>query len=156
MRMNTLGRRSLGDQKQRGIKTFFVLMILTVVLRVGMATADLLTKGIALSIPASDDLAEQVAVAIAEELFLQQRDVIQPDSASTFDFPKLEVENREFTTHSTFVTLKKQNSETTSAWVVSFFVKDLNAFAGYAAVASPSGEIIDTGFDYLLQITARW
>ena len=156
MRMNTLGRRSLGGQKQRGIKTFFVLMILTVVLRVGIATADLLAKGIALSIPASDDLAEQVAVAIAEELFLQQRDVIQPDSASTFDFPKLEVENREFTTHSTFVTLKKQNSETTSAWVVSFFVKDLNAFAGYAAVESPSGEIIDTGFDYLLQITARW
>lgn len=139
-------------------KAFFVLMILSIVLYGNIATANVLTEDIMFSTPARDDLAEQSAVAIAKELFLQQTDVIQPSSsfASTFDFPKLEVEDRELTTHSTFVTLKKRNSETVSAWVVSFFVKDLNAFAGYITVESPSGEIIDTGFDYLLKITAMW
>lgn len=137
-------------------KARFVLMILTLVLCGNLATADVLTEYIALSTPTSDDLAEQSAVAIAEELFLQQTDVIKPSSASTFDFPKLEVEGKPFSTHSTFVTLKEHNSEAASAWVVSFFVKDLNAFVGYVTVESPSGEIIDTGFDYLPQITAMW
>lgn len=139
-------------------KVFFALAILMITLCGSMATADMLAGDIALSTPTTVDLTEQSAVTIAQELFLQQADVIKPSSVSSFlfDFPKLEVEGEELATHSTFVTLKRASSETTSAWVVSFFVKDLNAFAGYVTVESPSGQVIDTAFDYLLQVTAMW
>ena len=107
--------------------------------------------------PDSNALPQDAAMEIAMDVLLNQSAVIEksPQSSDHYNFLLLEVEDRAISYVAHYVELS-QVSPAAYAWIITFFVADTPFYVGTVTVSSPAGEIIESSFGFIQQVTEIW
>lgn len=107
--------------------------------------------------PDSNALPQDAAMEIAMDVLLNQSAVIEksPQSSDHYNFLLLEVEDRAISYVAHYVELS-QVSPAAYAWIITFFVADTPFYVGTVTVSSPAGEVIESSFGFIQQVTKIW
>lgn len=107
--------------------------------------------------PDSNAFTQDAAVEIAMDVLLKQSAVIEktPQSPDHYNFLLLEVEDRAISYVAHYVELS-QESPAAYAWIITFFIADTSVYVGTVTVSSPAGEVIESSFGFIQQVTEIW